>query len=224
MLKFFLDLFFPRSCYYCKREGRYLCSNCILSYLYINWEVRCYICGKPSSIGFVHKECSDQGYLDGLVYFTLYDQKVKEIISDVKYNYYYDILFEIGDMMGEYLKLFKLDGDIVLCDVPLHKHKLRVRGFNQSEILAKQIAKNRSLRFSNLLIRKVDTITQVGLTREERENNLREAFISSKKIPENVLIVDDVFTSGSTLNQCARVLKQSGAKRVYGFVFAKSRE
>jgi ComF family protein len=127
-------------------------------------------------------------------------------------------------MMAEYLKLFSFEKDIVLCDVPLHKHKMRVRGFNQSEILAKQIAKRKGLIFENLLNRRIDTVTQVGLTREERENNLREAFVVNNSVPKNILIIDDVFTSGSTLNQCARVLKESGAEKVYGFVFAKSRE
>ena len=127
--------------------------------------------------------------------------------------------------MAEYLKTYHFEEDLVLADVPLHKHKKHFRGFNQSEILAKVISKYSKYQFQNLLERKEDTITQVGLNKEERSNNLRQAFkIKQSKIPKSVLIIDDVFTTGSTLNQCAKILKENGALKVYGFVFAKSRE
>lgn len=219
----FINILFPKYCYYCKKEGSYLCKNCINSYVRINWEQRCFMCGKVCSLGFAHKECRESGYLDGLIYFTIYDSKIKEIVKDIKYNFYFDVLSELGEIMSEYLKLYHFS-DVVLTDVPLHKRKFRSRGFNQSQLLAKTISKRTGLKYSKLLKRKQYTITQVGLTREERENNLREAFEMNLKSPTKVVVVDDVYTTGTTLNQCAKILKQNGAIEVYGFVFAKSRE
>lgn len=224
MFDLLIDLIFPRYCYYCNKEGSYLCKDCITSYLNINWDQRCYICGKVCSTGFMHIECKEQGYLDGLIYFTVYGKKIREIIKDVKYKFHYDVLNELGEIMAEYLKIYKFSDDLILIDVPLHKHKMKYRGFNQSEVLAKIISSKTNYRFENLLSRGEDTITQVGLNQEERWNNLREVFkVNSEHIPEKVMIIDDVFTTGTTLNQCAKVLKENGSKEVYGFVFAKSR-
>ena len=225
MLKYIVDFFFPKTCYYCEKEGRYICNECIRNYVQINWEPKCYVCGKACTAGLMHRECKEQGYIDGLIYFTVYDQKIKRIIKDVKYSFYFDILNELGEIMSEYLKTYHFSDDLILTDVPLHKKKKRFRGFNQAEILARVIAKRSGFKYCKLLNRVENTTSQVKLSHEERENNLINAFqFIGKDIPDKIMIVDDVFTSGSTINQCAKVLKSNGSKEVYGYVFAKSRE
>lgn len=225
IMDFLINLFFPKECYFCRKEGRYLCTDCITNYLKINWEQKCYVCGKTCSKGMVHIECAEKGYLDGLLYFALYDKKTQEIIKDIKYKFYFDILKELAEIMSEYLRTYKFSPDLILADVPLHNRKKLFRGFNQSEVLAKEIAFRKGFKYKSLLKRIEDTKTQVGMNREERENNLRTAFkVINSEIPKEVLLVDDIYTTGSTLNQCAKVLKEAGAEKVYGYVFAKSRE
>jgi ComF family protein len=107
--------------------------------------------------------------------------------------------------------------DIIL-PVPLHKKRLRKRGFNQALLLALEIFSNdRKKIVVNLLKRQADTASQTSLSGIERRKNLRNAFRvdnPSKVVGLNALIVDDVFTTGSTVNECAIVLKAAGAKRV----------
>lgn len=146
-------------------------------------------------------------------------------MRDIKYNLYYDVARELGDIMSNYLKTYKLPEGSILVDVPLSSYKKRYRGFNQSEILAKRISKNLELPYKNIISRTKNTETQVGKNIEERENNLRDVFkIKSIEKVDSVILIDDVYTSGSTLNECAKVIKQgNNDANVFGFVFAKSR-
>lgn len=225
--KILLNFVYPKYCYFCKTGGRYICANCVKSYLNINWEHRCHVCGKVCKVGFIHKECEKYTYLDGLIYVLMYDDAVKRIIYDIKYGFNFDILSEIGEMMGKYLRLYKFSEDAVLVSVPLHKRKLKYRGFNQAGILAKKIEKVSGFSYLPLLERVRDTDAQANLGREERENNLRDVFTCKNLYSvkhKKIIIIDDIYTTGVTMRECAKLLKKCGAEKVYGFVFAKSRE
>lgn len=220
-----LDYFFPKHCYFCGKTVRYICNECIESYVEINWEHRCFKCGKVSYKDLAHKECVQDSYLDGLIFFTIYNKKIQEIIRDIKYNLYYDVARELGDIMSNYLKTYKLAKGSVLVDVPLSTYKKRYRGFNQSEILAKRISQKNGIEYKSILTRTRNTETQVGKSIEDRENNLRDVFrLKSFEKIDNVILVDDVYTSGATLNECAKEIKLVNPEaNVVGFVFAKSR-
>jgi competence protein ComFC len=224
----FFDLLFPKICYGCGSVGNYLCDKC-LKKIYINWMQRCHVCGKECNLGMVHKDCADYSFLDGLIFITLYDDFIERMILDVKYKFNFSILNDIGRIMGKFLKFYNLPGNYILTSVPLHKKKKNYRGFNQAEILAVEISKNIGKNYEELITRSRYTHTQVGFSKKEREQNLKNAFeinpIKMDKIKscESILIIDDVFTTGSTLNECAKILKNIGVKKVYGFVFAKAR-
>ena len=102
--------------------------------------------------------------------------------------------------------------------VPLHVKRLRQRGFNQALVLARSLfpREKEKIRF-NILARKMDTPSQAGLSGKERRKNLKNAFVvkkASEITGKNVLLVDDVFTTGSTANECAKALKAAGCRKV----------
>jgi len=115
--------------------------------------------------------------------------------------------------------------DFVLVPIPLHKKKFKQRGFNQSEEIAKELSKTLGLPiFNNILIKIKQTLDQVELKKEEREKNIKGVFFCQKPdliFDQKILLVDDVFTTGSTMEECALTLKRAGAKEVWGIVVAR---
>jgi len=124
----------------------------------------------------------------------------------------------IGWLSGQSTLLQDIDTPDIILPVPLHIKRLRQRGFNQALVLARRLFfdDRKKLRF-NLLSRQADTASQTGLSGIERRKNLKNAFrveSPSKIAGRQILIIDDVFTTGSTVNECAKALKAAGAKRV----------
>lgn len=115
------------------------------------------------------------------------------------------------------------NSEFVILPVPLHRRRYLERGFNQAEIIARAWSKHLSLpMLKNVLVRSRPTLTQVGLGRAERQKNLVGAFKLKQPIESpGVILIDDVFTTGSTLQECARVLKEGGAKEVWGVTIAR---
>jgi len=120
------------------------------------------------------------------------------------------------------------DGKPLLLAVPLHRNRRRARGFNQAEAIAAAATKHlrAELEFATgVLIRRRETISQVGLSREERIENMRGAFrvsVPARVKGRSVIVVDDVMTTGTTLSECARVLKRAGAEQVWAATVARA--
>ena len=109
--------------------------------------------------------------------------------------------------------------------IPLHKNKLKKRGFNQAEELAKGISKflEKPI-FNDVLLKIKPTFAQMELSKEKRRENIKGAFVCQKPIVvrgKKILLVDDIFTTGATMEECARVLKEAGAREVWGAVVAR---
>lgn len=226
MLKFLIDLLFPKICFGCGRNGSYLCSKCFKEQVRVNLQQRCHVCGKECRVGMVHQECSELSYLDGLIYVATYDGIIKKLLFDAKYNLYFAILNDVAKIMAEYLKFYNLSSDFEVTAVPLHRVKKRKRGFNQSEVLARGISRHLGKCYRELLIKAVATKSQMGQGRQGRLENLTGSFVLNQKAiysNTNILIVDDVYTTGTTLNECAKVLKSAGFQQIIGFTFARSR-
>ncbi len=150
---------------------------------------------------------------------ALFRGPIRDLIYALKYC---NGLWAIGDLgrvaeyaegLGDYLE------EAVLVPVPLHPRKERERGYNQSALIAESIAgRFEGVRLEALLERVIDTRSQTQFNRQERYRNLRNAFSLVKKRAidpsQRYIIVDDVFTTGSTLNACAATLRKAGAKRV----------
>lgn len=213
----------PSYCILCKRVGHPICSSCFKYKIISNWDTYCCVCNTRVKRGLLHEECKNETYLDGHFFITPYDEAPKRLVMEGKYSFNYSNFEFIGRLMNKFLKLYKLDPQTVVCPIPLSKRKKRVRGFNQSEILASQI---KSLDMKSLLVKLKDSNSQVTLNGEERRQNLMGLFTINNKITiekdRPVLLIDDVFTTGSTLNEAAKVLKSAGFKTVFGYTFAKA--
>jgi competence protein ComFC len=147
-----------------------------------------------------------------------YSGSVAKLVRGYKYNgrrYLADF------MAGEMSKALNEDFDSV-CYVPLHKKRLRQRGFDQAELLAKSISKTMNIPFKNVIERIRNTKTQVSLGLKQRQENMKGAFAASGQISGNVVLVDDVLTTGATAGECAAVLLDAGASNVFVLTFARS--
>jgi ComF family protein len=160
-----------------------------------------------------------------------YDSGLRELIHLLKYNQVRPAANVLGRMLMEAIEdlrpLFS-EGEVLLVPVPLHSRKLRQRGFNQSELIARAALKlkSASVRFQfvpGLLERRRETKSQIGLSRHQRRENIRGAFAVAREVAgREVLVVDDVFTTGTTVSECARILRRAGASKVYVATVART--
>lgn len=168
----------------------------------------------------------ERPFFDELRAPYLYEGPVMDAIHLFKYGGRTGIAEPFGTLMSEYLNKWQNDlPDLLIIPVPLHRKRLRERKFNQSLLIARQVSEKSDNGLDFLTLRRTrETKPQTGLKRNERQKNVRRAF--ALKDPMNVkgrtiLLVDDVATTGSTLNECARVLKKAGVKTVLCLVFAR---
>ncbi|MCX6722700.1 MAG: ComF family protein [Candidatus Staskawiczbacteria bacterium] len=252
--KFVLDLFFPRFCLGCQKEGIYLCDDC-RTLLDISEYDYC-LCDKPVrllpdlkiSLPGKCNRCQDKR-LSGLYFALPYKEKTltRKLIYQFKYQpYLKDLSKTLASILIEHFVLSKKNTDEIwenslLIPVPLDKKKLKIRGYNQSEELAKELSKVLQIPvIPDVLIKTKHTKPQMELKKEQREKNLQGAFqinpvrnsppageiSNGVKNPspifgKKVFLIDDVYTTGSTMQECAKVLRQAGAKQVWGIVIAR---
>ena len=235
MLKeFILDLLFPKFCLNCSKEGSYLCQDCF-SLIDILEKQYCPFCAQPRIVidGETCNHCRRSKHLSGLYYAASYNNFIiKKLINQFKYEPYIKELAKplTSLIIAHLIYLNKLSNfdDFLLIPVPLYKKKLKQRGFNQTEEIAKELSSAFSgvkiPVFDDVLIKIKQTPAQVELKKEEREKNIKGAFICQKSEivqGRKILLVDDIFTTGSTMEECSRVLKDAGAKEVWGIVVAR---
>ncbi len=146
----------------------------------------------------------------------VYDKPISELIQDLKYNN----KRYLKDVFSKYLSItyfkYRLSADLIVC-VPMDKKSIKKRGYNHTKLLAESLSKIINVKFCDLIIKKKETLKQVGLNREQRLKNLKSAFrIKDKNCVKNktVLIVDDVTTTGATGEAIASTLKKAGATKV----------
>lgn len=155
-----------------------------------------------------------------------YRGSVKEGIRIMKFrNNTSGVKFFGREMYELYRRTYEDKNIDVIVPVPLYKSKEKQRGFNQSLLLAKEISQRSGLPVGKNLTKVKDTPAQHFLKREEREKNLREAFEASDDVQnKNILLIDDIITTGSTANECAGVLKRAGANKVFVLAAALTSE
>jgi ComF family protein len=166
---------------------------------------------------------------DRAVSFGEYAGAVRGMVHLLKYDHVTPAVSVLGQLAAEAISQSHLtaDGKPLLVPVPLHSSKRRERGFNQSELIARAAVKHlpARLEIARVLKRQRPTHSQVGLTREERIANMRDAFrvIDKPRVKgRTVIVVDDVMTTGTTVSECARVLKKAGAERVWAVTVART--
>jgi len=249
---FLLNLFFPKFCLGCQKEGSYLCEDCkgLLDISQFNY---CLCENSPQTLPFhsiIGKcpKCQDKK-LSGLFFALPYKEKqlTKKLIYQFKYQpYLKDLSKVLASLIIEHLILSgkntnEIWENAVLVPIPLHRKKFNERGYNQSEELAKELSKILKIPvISNCLIKTKETNSQMTLKKEAREKNLLGVFKIASPSARNdapigvggtsdipplfnkkVFLVDDVYTTGSTMQECAKVLKAHGAKTIWGISIAR---
>lgn len=159
-------------------------------------------------------------YVDSLYSFAVYDGIIKEAIHYFKYQK----IKRLGKHLGRLLSKISPPQIDVLVPVPLHIKKLRQREFNQSAILAHELSKSWNIPLIlDSLIKVKHTKDQAMLESDERKDNLKNAFVAIKDMTDlKIGLVDDVVTTGSTLRECAKVLKRAGAKSIHAITLTRT--
>lgn len=238
MNNIFWDLLFPRHCIVCEKPRSYLCRNCFKS-IPINPKNVCPICQRVETFaGRVCNACeNDKGkiYLDGVIIASYFKHPVlRETIYHYKYGFIKKLAWPLAKILLN--KLFLLDTFpfelFTFTAVPLHEKRRRWRGFNQSELLGKKLQKLFSLNHldiefvPNILIRHRYLKPQMKIhSTLDRKKNITGCFSINQelnfKLPDRIIIIDDLITSGATLEECAKVLKLRGVRKVWGLVLAR---
>lgn len=226
-----LDLIYPEEgiCFICDKhysnlDETHICPSCMEEFKFIDGK-KCLKCGKPLEKEYISCKCSDckrhPHYFSKVVSVLHYEGIIKDAIYKYKYGKKTYMYRSFGPLLIKGLKDFEVsieDIDFVV-PVPLHKSKYIKRGFNQAELLAKYIADKENITLSiNNLIRIKKTSTQNKLHKLDRLRNMKDAFkIKSERIykEKNILLVDDIFTTGSTADQCSKVFLEAGAKNIF---------
>jgi competence protein ComFC len=218
---FLLDLFFPKHCFGCQKEGTYLCQDC------------------QSILDIIdhHKQYKTK-YLDDLYFplsykknsFNLQNNLTKKLIKKFKYKPFIKQLSDsLSDLIITHFKLcekqipFLQEKDnFIITFVPLSKTKLRWRGFNQAQEIAKNISLKLEIPYQKILRKEKRTLAQAQLSKKKRIQNLKNSFSIIQETNKNVLLVDDIYTTGTTINECTKELKKSGVKKVIGITIART--
>ncbi len=230
----FLNIFFPKLCLGCGKEGKYICDKC---QVFLSESIPvCPVCGKGSFGGESHLFCSKRYGLDGLINIWDYEGIVKKSVHNIKYGGEFDIINELIDRsfqivaedkinrFDEFLS-FTSENDTYVTFVPMFHKKEKKRGFNQAKLIADKFGQKVNCRVVSLLKKIKNTEDQAKLNKEQRLSNIKDSFQfcnNNKLSLLQIILIDDVFTTGATMRECARILKQAGIKKVWGFTLART--
>jgi ComF family protein len=218
-----LDLLFPQWCIGCGREGEYICHNCRNSLPRVLPPV-CMKCGKPQAESGICSECAEwDSAIDGVRSPFIFEGVIRRAIHELKYHNLRALVPLMAQFLYEYYLANPLPGDIII-PVPLHRKRLNERGYNQSARLARELGRLTAIHVNtDILARKKHTAPQVRTASvTERRENVAGAFSCTDNTLQgkSVMLIDDVTTSGSTLDACAAALKAAGAASVWGLTVA----
>lgn len=196
-----IDLLFPKNCLECKRDGKYICDICI------------------SKVPTGGRRGDD-------VSVFKYQGVIRKAIISLKYKFATDIADELTNIISQRLPELYMLHDKVLVSIPLHKQRENLRGFNQAELIGKKLAEQMGWEFApDLLIKNKNTMPQVGLKGLARHSNLSGVFAVSpsniENTKRNILIFDDVYTTGSTIKEAKKTLESTGFKDILSLTIAR---
>lgn len=221
-----LNFVFPPVCANCKKPGNLLCADCLAEITRLN-EPICAHCGRV--VIKKTERCSaclktPLYPLDPVRASVIFTGPIPTIIHQLKYNGYFGLAKPLADLMADAWQKWQMPVDLVV-GVPLHSHREKMRGYNQSDLLAHHFCKQVNLVEDRKALQRVrNTSPQVGLSANERLVNVADAFVADplKVAGKHILLIDDVCTTGSTLKAAAEALMTVGAKRVSGYCLARA--
>lgn len=215
-----ISIIYPNRCISCNEilsfKKKWLCSKCQCDFE-AKEHKRCKICGRIIYHNGNCRACnSSKRYFDKGHSVFEYKDSVRNGIMNFKYKG----LYSYGEFFGKAMADYALDYVIADMDfdyvtaVPLHYNRLKGRGYNQSEILAKAVAKAIGSEYKKLLERHIDTKALNSLGKNDRLREIKGAFVLKKGVSvegKNILVIDDIYTTGTTINECCKVLKKNKA-------------
>lgn len=199
-----LDLLFPPRCAGCGKVDNWWCEVCQQAVDQIPWPPQ----QRPDpALG-----------LEALAATGKHEGRLQQGIWALKFENAPRLAVPLGQRLGTRLQQLDWMIDIII-PVPLHMNRLQKRGYNQATLLARQVAQMHMLPlFPQAIHRQVETRSQVGLNAEERRTNMQDAFRADPQLiaNQNILLIDDVFTTGATIGACAQAAREAGAAAVFG--------
>jgi ComF family protein len=209
-------------------ENSHFCPDCWMKIEFIS-DPYCLQCSTPLPADYLGQQChgcaEHAPQFDRSRSIFRYDELTKVMIHDFKFNDKTIYAKGLGELAFKFANSLIAESDIII-PVPIHPTRLRKRKYNHAALLAKKIAKLAKIKVDvDAIIKNSQTHSQVGLSRVERVKNLRDSFEISNSANvkgKNILLIDDVMTTGATANECARILKKCGAKRVFVVTAART--
>ena len=218
-----LDALFPIECVGCGASGSVICSKCAAD-LPVLRPPFCAICATPGDFARCQTCAESVRRFDGVRAPYRYAGAIRQAILALKYGGIKAGAPQLGDLLAGYLDPNPLPGEII-APVPMHRRRLRERGYNQAELLARRVANHSALRYERDLLfrtRPVEPQAGIGSAAQRAVNVAGSIGVSAGRDVSgaSVILVDDVATTGSTLESCAAALKESGAASVWGLTLA----
>ena len=181
---------------------------------------QCVGCSREGS--YICDKCRKDIQADGIS--LRYRGVVRKLIKEIKYRSTSDMISELVELWSQRVGNIPVDRGSIVTSVPMYKTKQRKRGYNQAELIARQLAKRWGCEYRELLARKRETKPMYGLAEQERSRNVKDAFElldNESTHGQMIICVDDIMTTGATLLECVRVLKHGGARGVKSVVIAR---
>jgi competence protein ComFC len=204
-----IEIVFPEFCVGCGKFNTLLCSRCYQTIEFVQFKINS------------HK---NDNKLDSIICCCYYQSVAKKLVHELKYTGVINVGKTIAHIIYYNSNLPEFD---LITFVPIHNKKLKLRGFNQTKIIAKELGKITNTPVASLLIKTKNTKSQMSLdNKSNREKSILNSIKINPKIFQNdkikfksILIIDDVYTSGTTLRYCAKILKDFGFKNIHGACF-----
>ena len=228
IINFIKDIISPKYCYSCKNEWHFLCPNCLQKL--IAHKPFCYQCKLISDKFEIHKKCNKYVYYDKIIVNYHYRERIiKKLIKDAKFYSRQEVLDDFWPSLSNLFlenEIIDNNEDYLIISSPMSFLRKLKRWYNHSESLAKIISEILDIRTNFNIVKKIkQTKQQSKLSKQDRENNLKDSFKINRKYLnqikwKNIIIVDDVVSTWTTLNEIAKELKENWAKKVIWLVIA----
>lgn len=226
LTRFLDDMFFPSRCIVCKRDGALLCNECKMTFPFA--PATCPFCDAITD-GRTCNKCTRTKKLRSVISLFDYEHTgVQNLIASIKYRGLFALVDTLAPNIEELILAHKdfCDRSTVLIPAPLRKASFRERGFNQAEIIAKKISQVTRLSITKSLMFSANSGPQHLLSQAARwekiDNRVRIRYLA--KDVKHAIVVDDLLTTGATLESCAQALSQAGVERIDGFTLARQKK
>lgn len=208
--KAFLDFLFYETCFSCGKSGTTICRKCLNSLEPAR--LKCLKCGQHNPYGLYCAGCSSESRPNQVLAIYRYDNLAKDLIHIFKYEDGQSLASVFGQKLSWAINKYSLN-DFVLVPIPLSKKRLRYRGYNQSLLLANEVSRYIDVPYADIMERRQSVLSQVQIgSKGERRQNVKGIFSIKKDValPSKILLIDDVITTGATVEEATKLLKRAG--------------